>query len=267
MRSIELEKRDPQGPERSGHRRTRRWPWAPGPERPWLSSEVHVWSFSLDRPAQELRELREDLSVDEIARAKRFHHSRDADRSISCRGLLRRLLGRYLAVAPEEVAFTYGIQGKPFLSAPLAGSNLQFNVTHSGPRALVAVTRDTPLGVDLERVAPIEDLEAMARRFFADGEYRTLVALPPAERTAAFYRAWTRKEAVVKAMGDGLTHSLSGFRVSLGPGEPSRIVEVDGSADTARRWTLEHLAPAPEMVGALAIPATRRPIRCWSLLG
>jgi 4'-phosphopantetheinyl transferase len=119
-------------------------------------------------------------------------------------GVLRAILGRYLNVAPASVRFVYGLHGKPSLAADFAASDIQFNLSHAGELAVVAVARTRAVGVDVEEVRPLPDLEAMARRYFAARETRALLALPAAQQHESFYRNWTRREACLKARGDGL---------------------------------------------------------------
>jgi 4'-phosphopantetheinyl transferase len=197
-----------------------------------------VWATALERPPGALERLGRLLIDDETARAERFVFARDRRRFVVARGVLRELLGAYLGCPPGEVRFVYGPAGKPALAPPLAAAGLEFNVSHSGELALYAVGLHRPLGVDVEQVRELDELEALAERNFSSAERRALLALPPAERPAGFFACWTRKEAFIKALGEGLSHPLSAFTVSLVPGEPARFVEIGGEAGAAERWTL-----------------------------
>ena len=228
-------------------------PEAPHPRRsPWAlrDGEIHVWRASLDRPAPSVLALRALLSEDERARADRFlleHHRR---RFAVCRGLLRVVLGRYLNRPPERLAFAYGPSGKPTLAGP---APLLFNVSHSDELAVYAVARDREISIDVERVRPVAQPENIADHFFSPPERHALRAVPPERRLEAFYDCWTRKEAYVKARGEGLGHPLDQFAVSFGPGAPARLMPV--SADSAREiagWSLQALSPGAGYVGALA---------------
>lgn len=199
---------------------------------------VHVWATALDRDPAALPRLRDNLTDDESARADRFHFERDARRFVVARAMLRDVLGAYLGVAPRVVRFGYGPRDKPALAPPLDATGVQFNVSHSGEIALYALTLHRQIGVDVEQVRPLADLDALARRNFSRAECAALFALPPARRPPAFFACWTRKEAYVKALGDGLSHPLDAFTVSFAIGEPARVLDIAGDAVAAGRWTL-----------------------------
>jgi 4'-phosphopantetheinyl transferase len=163
------------------------------------------------------------LSDDERERAARFRFDRDRNRFVVCRGNLRELLGERLGVAPADVEFGYGANGKP------ETRGVEFNVSHSDSRALIAISRARVVGVDLERMNRAFMHEQIPERFFSPGEVRALRALPEAEQVEAFFHCWTRKEAYVKARGVGLSLALDSFDVSLAPGEPARFLRgVEG---------------------------------------
>jgi 4'-phosphopantetheinyl transferase len=216
------------------------------------ADEVHVWQVSLDRPDSSVRRLARLLSPDEGARAKRFVIDRVRRRFVVCRGVLRLILGRYTGAAPGQLRFTYGAHGKPAL-APGPGGEVCFNVSHSDGLALYAVARGREIGVDVERLRPLPGAERIAERFFSIPEQAALQALPAERKLEAFYTCWTRKEAYIKARGDGLGHPLDQFAVSIAPGEPARLSPAgDGDGREIARWSLEGLPPAPGYVAALA---------------
>jgi 4'-phosphopantetheinyl transferase len=200
--------------------------------------ELHIWPARLDASSTDLDRFSKSLSTDERARAARFHFRRDRDRYVAGRGLLRVLLGSYLEVAPAQLRFEYTQHGKPLL--PDAG--LSFNVSHSGDHALFAFGPGLEVGVDVEvmRREPAE--EEVAERFFAASEVKALRALPRAAQAEAFLRCWTRKEAYVKARGDGLSLSLQDFEVTLGPGEPAGLVRTAWSQSEPAAWRLYDLS-------------------------
>ena len=216
------------------------------------TDEVHVWSADLDRIPEGL--LREPLSADEQERGRRFHFERDRRRFVATRGLLRRLLGRYLGLDPCRLRFGYGPRGKPFLAGE---DELRFNVSHSGGLALLAFARGREVGVDVERERPVPEAEDIARRYFSPREEAELRRLREGEWTAAFFRCWTRKEAFIKATGDGLSRSLDAFDVTLAPGEPARLLRVEGEPEAARRFWIEDVSPAPGFAGALAVEGSQ----------
>jgi 4'-phosphopantetheinyl transferase len=214
--------------------------------------EVHVWSASLAIDEELRRRLSDWLSDEERARAGRFYFDRDRGRFIACRGRLRALLGAYLQKAPHEIQFHYGPHGKPGLASH-AGTPLFFNVSHSHDLALFAFRRRGEIGVDVERLRPVGEAESIARRYFTPREWETLRELPTDARTAAFFRCWTRKEALLKAIGVGLSFSLNEVEVSLREDEPARLLAVPARGrPQAAEWRLDHLAPAADYVGALA---------------
>lgn len=228
------------------------------------ANEIHLWYAWLDQPTEKVEQLSTLLSQDEAARAARFHFERDRRRYIVGRGLLRTILGQYLKVAPAHLQFRYGPHGKPALesgalSSPGRGvskdAGLHFNLAHSNEIALYGLARDHELGVDVEYIRPIPDLEQIVERFFAVQERDTLRTLPPEARPAAFYNGWTRKEAYLKALGDGLARPLDGFTVSLAPGEPARLLEVAGHPPEAARWFMHAPALMTGYIGAVVAPA------------
>lgn len=162
--------------------------------------EIHLWTAGLDLAEDEVRALRASLSADEIERADRFLQEGDRRRFAAARGILRRLLGKYLGRQAFELQFVYGKKGKP----ALAEGGLSFSLSHCEDRALYAFARERELGVDLEVPRPGLDAIGLASRFFSAQEAERLSALPPGEREASFYRHWTRKEAYSKALGEGL---------------------------------------------------------------
>lgn len=240
-----------------------RWSRAPR-ERSLTMGEVQIRAAVLDRSDTARRALGRHLSADELRRLARLRRPLDQARSLVCRGLLRELLSDHLEVPPGEVSFRYGEHGKPALAGEQAQSGIRFNVSHSGALALFAFALDVEVGVDVEARRPLPDLMEVATRFFSESEVRSLLDLPSRRRQAGFYNAWTRKEAFVKAMGDGLTHSLSDFDVTLKPGDPVRLLRLAGDRELRVRWSLEHLEPAPGFVGAVALPAPHMRVRCWS---
>lgn len=214
-------------------------------------AEVHVWRVELEQPEATVRELARLLTGDELARARRFRRPELGRHFTVARAALRTVLGRCTAIPPGDIRFAYGEHGKPHLARPSLAPELHFNLSHSGPLAVIAVAAGRRVGVDVERIR--RDIRALriARRFFSEGEARVLEELPPARRCARFFALWTRKEAYIKALGRGLFQPLDVFRVPVvdhlsgGPlatGSP----EPDSSA-----WHIVDLNPGPGFVGAL----------------
>jgi 4'-phosphopantetheinyl transferase len=219
------------------------------------AEDVDVWATALDRAPAALERLRAILTDEETARAARFHFARDARRFVVARATLREVLAAYLGVVPRDVRFAYGPRDKPALAPPLDASGVQFNVSHSGEIALYAVALHRRVGVDVEQVRALDDLTALARRNFSPAECAALFALPAAQYPLAFFACWTRKEAYIKALGDGLSHPLDAFTVSFAAGAPARVVEIAGDPAAAAQWTLAAIDVPPRYAAAVAIDA------------
>jgi 4'-phosphopantetheinyl transferase len=226
--------------------------------------EIQLWRAPLDLSSDRLAALAAYLSPDERERAERFQFPELRRRFIAARGTLRQVLGRYAACQPVSLRFEYGPHGKPKLARATSPLDLRFNLAHSHELAVFAVALGREVGVDLEWLdRPLHEPEAIARRFFSPGEQRALLALPVAQRLSAFYDCWTRKEAFLKARGEGLTFPLAAFDVSLGPDEPAALLACrDGPAALAR-WAL--LAPeiAPGYRAALVFERPGLLSGCW----
>jgi 4'-phosphopantetheinyl transferase len=221
--------------------------WEPSLDRLTLADgEVHVWRASLDCSESVLHRFEAALAADEKARAQRFVFQPDRNSYIAARGVLRELLGRYLSQGPSEIEFDYGAQGKPALRSGWSQSGVQFNVSHSHGLGLFAFAVARQVGVDVELVRPDFAGEKIAERFFSPQEVRALRSLPAAVQDEGFFLCWTRKEAYIKARGEGLQIPLKSFHVSLTPGKPARLQANDSS-----RWSLRSLRLEGRYVGAL----------------
>ena len=230
------------------------WPAVTSPPARPEGSEIHLWSISLVPPPETIARLETLLDRAETERADRFRFARHRRRFVVRRGVLRSLLGNYLGRDPGTLRFEEGPKGKPSLSrADDPSGRLRFNLTDSEELALVAVGEQDELGVDVESLARASDLEGIAERFFSKAEHRALSAMPGPERTGGFFRAWTRKEAYLKAIGTGLSTPLDACTVTVGADEPARFVHIEGQEGEAERWSLHHLEPAPGYLGALAL--------------
>jgi 4'-phosphopantetheinyl transferase len=216
-----------------------------------------VWWAELDLPGDEIDAALRELSLDERERADRFYRAIHRNRFIAARGFLRRVLARYLNLAPSVIRFDYGENGKPRLGENLSGEHVYFNVAHSEDRAVVAVNRNSEVGVDLERICPKPNCLDIARRFFADEERAALAQVDGEERLQAFYRCWTRKEAYVKAIGAGLSIRLDSFAVSITAEKISVVKNVSSAG--ANPCTLVDVSRDRGFAASLAIPG---PVHC-----
>jgi 4'-phosphopantetheinyl transferase len=205
------------------------------------TGRVDVWRVRLDEPAKAGSEV-VVLSPDEIARANRFHFEKDRIHFTRCRSALRALLSEYLAIPAAEIRFEYLASGKPQLAAEQNPSALQFNVSHSANMAVIAVGSEHRLGVDIEKIRDDVDTTALAERFFSLRERAGLQALPDHLRVPGFFACWTRKEAFLKATGEGLSFPLEDFSVTTHPDLGPEIEEIKGSTDAGKQWFLADLS-------------------------
>jgi 4'-phosphopantetheinyl transferase len=212
---------------------------------PHRDAGIELWLVRLDVDAESIERASELLSADERQRAARFHFPRDAARFVAGRGALRTILGTRLAVDPAEIRLVYGAHGKPDLGAPFDRDGLRFNLSHSEGLAICALARDRRIGVDIERLRPLADWEAIAERMFTLQETHDLRRLPEAERPEAFFTCWTRHEARIKALGEGI-------------GRARDLAAADG-------WTRRTLRPAPDYLATVAVegPIARLVCRAW----
>jgi len=240
--------------------------WNRPPASPQLGiQEVHVWRAYLPAHLPRLTTLANHLSADERMVAARFHFAPDRERYTLSRGLLRELLHWYLDVAPERLRFSYGPQGKPTLATPADGDWMRFNLSHAHDITLYAFCRNQELGIDIERIRPDIEYEQTARHVFSPYEIETLFALPLYERTEAFFRCWTIKEAYVKGHGGGLSIPLNQFDCALTPGTPAAILATRPDATQASRWTISQLDPGQDYTGALAVEGSIAKLTCWKV--
>ena len=219
------------------------------------ASDYELYTTRLDLMPRAVRALAELLSEDEQQRASRLVFQRDRARFIVARARLRQLLGARLGVSPASVEFSYGARGKPALAARFADCGVRFNVSHSEDVAVYGFAADREVGVDVEAVRELPDADEIAARCFSVREYEAYLALAAHDRPLGFFSCWTRKEAFIKAIGDGLSQSLERFDVSLAPGEPAKILRVGGRAGEHCGWRLQAFAPAPGFVAAIVIEA------------
>jgi len=238
------------------------WP-SPHSHPELADDEIHVWCAALDKLASELPAFVRPLSESERKRAEQFRFDRDRNRFIVRHGVLRMILGGYLNIEPALVTFAYESRGKPIVSGQAIRSRFHFNVSHSNGLALIAGTRQAALGVDIEHVRLVPEAEQIAAKFFSPHEGAMLNAIPEEQKMEAFFHCWTRKEAYLKATGEGIADALPRIEVSLTPGQPARLTKIDGDMVAASRWTLSALAPAAGFVGALAIKTARPRLACW----
>jgi 4'-phosphopantetheinyl transferase len=215
--------------------------------------ELHLWCVDFDRSRATIDRLVECLSDEERQRSQRFLRDVDRQQFIVSHGAVRTILGQYLGIPPGHIEIKIGPGGKPQLANSPHFPPLHHNLSHSERLAMIAVTLDHEVGVDVERIRPSVDIESIVQRFFAPGERTRWQALPDHERLAAFFRCWTRKEAYLKARGIGLSSGLDQFEVSLAPGEPARLLRGDIPGDSPQRWQMHDVSPAEEYMAACVV--------------
>jgi 4'-phosphopantetheinyl transferase len=221
---------------------------------------VDVWTVRLASSDLAAAHFEAALAPEELTRADRFRFPHLRRSFIVSRGSLRVLIAGYLGITPREVQFSYGARGKPAYIDP---ATIQFNLSHSGGLALFAFTAGCELGVDIEQIRPLEDMSDIASRFFCSEETAELDSLPAGQRQHAFFLCWTRKEAYIKAVGEGLAVPLDSFRVATRPGEPARLIHLAQDANAAKAWNMHNLISDPEYAAALAYLDAERPIRMY----
>jgi len=232
-----------------------------------FDDDVHLWYSSLDLPESSLQRLETSLDEEEKERAMGICFERERTRFVVGRGLLREILGHYLLVEPSELCFDYSSTGKPSLTKEF-GDRLRFNLAHSDGCAIYAVALDRRIGVDLERIVTVVEMEEIANRFFSDQEKAALHVLVGNERREAFFKIWTAKEAYLKACGAGLAHpSMNGIDAPLSQGRSSCSLIISYDIREGSQWTLEHLRPASDFMAAVVMEGSNYHLNCWQWPG
>jgi 4'-phosphopantetheinyl transferase len=229
---------------------------------PLNADEVHVWRASLDADPATVERLLGYLSPVEKDRAARFLSPRDGNRFTVCRGILRELLGGYLHRPAGDICLEVGQRGKPVLHADAGMPDLRFNLSNSQGVALYAFALGREVGIDIEKVRPEVAFQGIEDRYFSPRERQELRDLPEKLRPEGFFLCWTRKEAYVKARGDGLYLPLDSFDVSLTPGEPAVLNSQDRD-----RWSMYSLPPPANFVGSLVVEGGEIPLKLWGVPG
>lgn len=214
--------------------------------------EVQVWSATMPRDEAKLIELTRNLSASEQERAERFQADEARHEFVLGRAVMRQLLGACLNTAPSALVIGYGPRGKPFLNPSTSGGDLRFNLSHSGRLMVIALARGREVGVDLERIDRLADWSLLAERIFSSRELRELRALPASKQREAFFNGWTRKEAYLKATGEGLTDDLRAIEVTLAPGQEPRLLGLPAGLEAARQWAIQGIPLPPDFAGAVA---------------
>jgi 4'-phosphopantetheinyl transferase len=237
------------------------------PPQPFEPKQIHVWAWTLESDGVDLGAHTALLDEQEFARFDRFHFDRDRARFAISHANMRRILAAYLTQPPERIRFISNRYGKPELAGERTGG-IRFNLSHSQSMGMLALSPGIEVGVDVEDFRPIEP--EVARSSFSAGEIAELAKLQGHAWLAGFYACWTRKEAVVKAEGLGLSLPLDAFDVSLAPGSPAEILKTLPPVVLRHRWKLHDLSPGPETPGAeraaaLAAALPEASVACFRL--
>lgn len=215
--------------------------------------EVHIWRLPLSHASCNIRGQRNPLTRDELERANRFHSAEDSNRFIRTRSALRNALSRYVQLDAAELRFNYSRHGKPSLAPECNISDVRFNLSYSFDLAVFAIALGRELGIDVEQLRHIPEAPSIAHFVFSKAEATALKNTPPELLDLAFLNCWTRKEALIKARGEGLTSLLSRFTVSLTPGEPATVLETQDDLHERDRWTLYELDLPEVYIAVVAV--------------
>ena len=236
--------------------------WLNVPDNLILSEEeVHIWRADLEVDECFQSSLLKHLSPDEKNRAGKFRFAKDRCNFVAARGILRLLLGKYLEIKPAEISFQYSKFGKPGIAN---NNSLQFNISHSQNIALFAFTKRFNIGVDVEFVNPSIEVKDIATNFFSTNEIMNLLALPEKQQALGFFNCWTRKEAFIKAVGEGLSFPLDKFEVSLEPDKPAELLATHWEPEAVSKWSMYSMSPAANFVGCLAIEGLVEQVKFWN---
>lgn len=238
--------------------------WKSPPAEPGLSLDcVDVWKCRLDISDGQVTTLFKLLSDEEHVRAERLKIPGKRNQFVITRGRLRQIIAGLLDLDPRDFKFEYTSHGKPFLARDWQGHELVFNVSHSYKMAIIGVTLDRQLGVDIEKIQEGKDHMSLANRFFSKREQAELSATPDENRTRAFYSCWTRKEAFVKAVGDGITYGLDSFDVSVHPDEIQASLNIHHNSGRNTAWSVFNIQMDDNYMASLAVSGATVSIRYW----
>ena len=228
--------------------------------------EIHIWNATLIRDESVIENVSKTISKKEQNKAARFHFGEDQERFILSHGFLRIIISSYLNQEPDNFQFSFSKYGKPSLKNNQGDEILSFNISHSADKAIFAITRNRMIGIDIERIVEGFPCEEIAERFFSPKENEELLKIEPGNlRELAFFTTWTRKEAYIKALGDGLSMPLDQFDVSVSPHEPAKLIANRRDPKEVSRWTLMDLKTSPGFVSTLAAQGSDLRISYWEI--
>jgi 4'-phosphopantetheinyl transferase len=228
--------------------------------------EVQVWYAFLNNSARQCAVYDELLSNKEKERASRFVRDTDRNRYILRTGILKKLITRYSGLQPDNLRLSYGPYGKPVLDDSINVAHLSFNMSESGGHALYAFTQNREIGVDIEQIRDIPEMENIVRLFFSEAEQAAFASLLPQDKIKGFFDVWTRKEAFIKALGGGLSIPLTEIEISLGPGNLGMFISRDEVLNLTTKWMIQDISPSQDCSAAVAVEGSGFTIKCWKWL-
>lgn len=226
--------------------------------------EVHIWQIALNQFDDVVKRSQDLLDETEKSKAANFRFEKDRRDYVAAHGAMREILSFYLDILPQNIEFETNYYGKPFLRS--GNNQINFNLTHSREWALLAVTKDIKIGVDIEFIRPELAAETLAKQFFSPLEIENLRIIPKQLQTKAFFNCWTRKEAFIKAVGKGLSYPLRDFSVAFSPFEEARLIALENSVQKTENWKIIELNIAENYAAAAAIEAkeTQTKLLLWN---
>lgn len=225
--------------------------------------QIHLWRINISQLKPSIEKYWNILTEDEKIKAKKFRFKKDFNCSVIARGVLRELLGLYLNEAPNRLIFNYSSYKKPILEHP---NLIKFNVSHSNNSIIIAITKSTEVGVDVEFIKSNMEFDDIAASFFSNKEIQQLNTLNKKNRAIGFFNCWTRKEAFIKAEGSGLSFPLNKFSVSLKPNSKVELLETKWDFNEKKLWTLKSFNPYPDYIGAVAVKSKIDDIQFFNYL-
>lgn len=216
-----------------------------------IGNEIHIYRSSLETTSDKIKDYESFLSADELYKANRYKFEKDRVHYITGRALLRNILSRYLNQFPGEIVFSYLDKGKPFIK----DTEVKFNLAHSGGRAVYAVANNIDIGIDIEFMRELPDALQIAKRFFSEKEVDEFSEIREVDIRTAFFNCWTRKEAFIKAVGEGLSYPLKDFSVTLKPGDKPEILWIKDKAEEVKYWSLINIDTDENYISSLAVKA------------
>jgi 4'-phosphopantetheinyl transferase len=240
------------------------WPLPPS-DLSLSGDEVHVWCASLNQFYTCVEQMTQILSVDELKRAERFHFPRHRNQYIAAHGLLRKLLADYTSIESDRITIEYGRNGKPFLSEKFSKEKIRFNLSHSNGCALFAFACEREIGVDIEHIREFADMDKVAEQVFSIKEIAVLRSFPESEKNEVFFKFWTRKEAYLKATGEGFSSALDTIDISSYPPNTSVFVYTGKNSKDKSHWTVQDLRPISGFAAAFAVEGDSAMHHCWRI--